>query len=152
MAHERISGPGDAKLRGLLTAGDPHREVRDTWHAKETLRGIYDISCAEVGAATVEQLTEDSQDPGMPEEVNRLGRTLRRWRTRTSNWYHVQVTNGPTEAANNLMKRVKRVGFAFHEPRESPHQNTTVHWQTQLEPPGNTHSRVKPYMKPSQLL
>ncbi len=30
--HERISETGDAKLRGLLAAGDPHGEVRDAWH------------------------------------------------------------------------------------------------------------------------
>ena len=36
-AHERLTERGDAKLRGLLTAGDPHGEVRLAWHAKETL-------------------------------------------------------------------------------------------------------------------
>ena len=35
-AHERLSERGDAKVRGLLTAGDPHGEVRLAWHAKET--------------------------------------------------------------------------------------------------------------------
>ena len=44
-AHERLSERGDARLRGLLRAGDPHGEVRLAWHAKETLRGLYDIDC-----------------------------------------------------------------------------------------------------------
>jgi len=28
-------------------------------------------------------------------------------------WHGARVSNGPTEAANNLIKRVKRVGFGF---------------------------------------
>ena len=37
-AHERVTESGDVKLRGLLDAGDPYGEVRDAWHAKETLQ------------------------------------------------------------------------------------------------------------------
>ncbi len=66
-----------------------------------------------MGAATVEQLACDLQDPGLPEEVNRLGRTLRRWRTQISNWHTARVTNAATEAANNLIKRVKRAAFGY---------------------------------------
>jgi len=32
-AHERLDETGDAKLAGLLEAGDPHGEVRMAWHA-----------------------------------------------------------------------------------------------------------------------
>lgn len=39
--HERLDDKGNDKLSGLLEAGDPHGEVRMTWHAKETLRGFY---------------------------------------------------------------------------------------------------------------
>ena len=28
-------------------------------------------------------------------------------------WHHARVTNGPTEAVNNLIKRVKRAAFGF---------------------------------------
>ena len=51
------------------------------------------------GAATVDQVTADFQEPGMPEEINRLGRTLWRWRAQISNWHAARVTNAPTEAA-----------------------------------------------------
>ena len=112
-ASENITEHGHTKLRGLLHAGDPYGEVRDAWHAKETLRSIYDIPCAKVGAATVAQLAADLQEPGMPEEINRLGRTIATWRTQISNWHAARVTNAPTEAANNLIKRVKRTAFGF---------------------------------------
>ena len=56
-AHERLSERGDAKLRGLLAAGDPRGEVRLAWHAKETLRGLYDIDCPQlVGAYLTERM------------------------------------------------------------------------------------------------
>ena len=112
-ASEKITDAGRVRLRGLLEAGDPYGEVRDAWHAKETLRGIYDIDDPAVGAATVARLAADLQDPGMPPEVNRLGRTLWRWRHQIANWHAARVTNAATEAANNLVKRVKRAAFGF---------------------------------------
>ena len=116
-ASEHITEHGHTKLRGLLDAGDPYGEVRDAWHAKETLRAIYDIPCAKVGAATVAQLATDLQEPGMSRacsgQINRLGRTIATWRTQISNWHAARVTNAPTEAANNLIKRVKRAAFGF---------------------------------------
>ena len=112
-ASERITDAGRTRLRGLLDAGDPYGEVRDAWHAKETLRSVYDIDDAEVGAATVAQLASDLQDPAMPAEINRLGRTIWRWRTQISNWHAARVTNAAAEAANNLVKRVKRAAFGF---------------------------------------
>ena len=49
----------------------------------------------------------------MPAEINRLGRTIWRWRTQIANWHTARVTNAATEAANNLVKRVKRAAFGF---------------------------------------
>ena len=98
-ASQNITENGHTPLRGLLDAGDPYGEVRDAWHAKETLRAIYDIADAEVGAATVNQLAADLQEPGMPAEINRLGRTIATWRTQISNRHAARVTNAPTEAA-----------------------------------------------------
>ena len=112
-ASENITDHGRVRLRGLLDAGDPYGEVRDAWHAKETLRSVYDITDAEVGAATVAQLAKDLQDPAMPAEINRLGRTIWHWRTQIANWHAARVTNAATEAANNLIKRVKRAAFGF---------------------------------------
>ena len=58
-------------------------------------------------------LAADFQEPGMPAEINRLGRTLWRWRAQISNWHAARVSNAPTEAAINLVKRVKRAAFGF---------------------------------------
>ena len=55
----------------------------------------------------------DFADSDMPFKVRRLGRTIRRWREQIVAWHRSHVSNGPTEAANNLVTRVKRVAFGF---------------------------------------
>ena len=77
-AHERLTERGDAKLRGLLAAGDPHGEVRLAWHAKETLRGLYDIDCPHLAERYAAGLVDDLADADCPPELRRLGRTLAR--------------------------------------------------------------------------
>jgi len=81
--------------------------------AEETLRGIYDIADPAEGKTTVDQLAVEFCDQSLPPEINRLGRTIWRWRTQISNWHHARVSNAATEAANNLIKRVKRAAFGF---------------------------------------
>jgi transposase len=114
-AHERLDDRGDAKLRGLLEAGDPNGEVRMAWHAKEVVRSIYDIDDPDVASEFVAQLAVDLQDPTCPPEVRQLGRTIRRWHAQIVAWHQARVSNGPTEATNNLIKRIKRTGFGFRK-------------------------------------
>ncbi len=110
-AAERITDRGKAKLRGLLAAGDPRGEVRDAWHAKETLRGIYQIPDRDLALDALDEFSRDLRDETFSPELNKLGRTLNAWRTQIANWHLCKVTNGPTEAANNLAKLIKRVSF-----------------------------------------
>ena len=53
----------------------------------------------DLGAATVNQLAQDLQDPAMPPEINRLGRTIWNWRAQIADWHAARVTNAATEAA-----------------------------------------------------
>jgi transposase len=111
--HERLDERGEAKLLGFLEAGDPKGEVRMAWHAKETLRGLYDQP-AETAAGYLAELIDSLLDRHtMPRELQQLGRTLRRWAEEIVAWHSAQVSNGPTEATNSLIKRIKRVGFGF---------------------------------------
>jgi transposase len=112
-AHERLDDRGEDKLLGLLRAGDPHGEVKMAWHAKEVVREIYTITDCDLAAEFVAQLGEDLQDESCPPEVNSLGRTLLRWLHQIVAWHQARVSNGPTEAVNNLIKRIKRIGFGF---------------------------------------
>jgi len=113
IAHERLDDDANNKLAGLLEAGDPKGEVRNAWHAKEVVRSIYAINDAELAGEFVTQLGIDLQDDSCPPEIQRLGRTIARWRHQIAAWHQARFTNGPTEAINNLIKRVKRVAFGI---------------------------------------
>jgi transposase len=104
-AHERLDDRGDTKLRGLLRAGDPKGEVQMTWHAKETIRSIYQIDDCDLAGEFIDQLAADLVDGSR--------RTIARWRDQIVAWHRARVSNGPTEAVNNLVKRVKRVAFGI---------------------------------------
>jgi transposase len=112
-ADERLDEAGRGRLVGLLEAGDPRGEVRLAWHAKETVRGIYAIEDPDDADQFVTELAHDMSDPDHPPEVRALGRTLRRWHDQIVAWHRAHVSNGPTEAVNNLIKRIKRIGFGF---------------------------------------
>ena len=112
-AQERLDDRGEQKLLGLLTAGDPRGEVRTAWHAKEVVRSIYEITDPQLADEFAGQLGVDLQDDSCPVEVRSLGRTIVRWRDQIVAWHQALVSNGPTEAVNNLIKRIKRIGFGF---------------------------------------
>ena len=46
-------------------------------------------------------------------DIHSLGRTLIRWRRQIAAWHDANVTNGPTETVNILIKRVNRAAFGF---------------------------------------
>jgi transposase len=112
-ADDRLDDRGRSRLVGLLDAGDPRGEVRTAWHAKEVVRSLYDHHDPDLALEFVTRLGHDLQDDDCPPEVRQLGRTIVRWREQIAAWHRSHVSNGPTEAANNLIKRVKRVAFGF---------------------------------------
>jgi transposase len=113
LARERLSEDQHTRLMGLLRAGDPHREVWFAWNAKEVVRQIYDHANHALAVEWVGEIGRDFTDREMPIEVQRLGRTIKRWAPQICAWHRSHVTNGPTEAINNLAKRIKRVAFGL---------------------------------------
>jgi transposase len=103
----------ESRRVGRLAAGDPRGEVTTAWHAKEAVRELYGHHDADLALQWVDELSADMRDASSPPEVRQLGRTMRRWRTQIAAWHQAQVTNGPTEAMNNLAKRSKRVAFGM---------------------------------------
>lgn len=65
---------GRTKLRGLFAAGDPKVEVRDAWHARETLRGACRIPDRDTVADACDELARDLRDGAFSAELNQLGR------------------------------------------------------------------------------
>lgn len=77
------------------------------------MRSIYEHRDHDLAVEFVDRLGHDLQDEDHPPEVNSLGRTLLRWRDEIAAWHASHVSNGPTEAVNNLVKRIKRVAFGI---------------------------------------
>lgn len=113
MAHERLDVNGEAKMIGGLRAGDPHGHLTMTRNAKEAIRELYTCPDPKLAGEWIDELIRDMAEPTFPVEVRSLGRTLSRWRHEIIAWHETRISNGPTEAANNLIKRVKRGAFGF---------------------------------------
>ncbi len=113
MAAERLDENGTAKMLGLVRAGDRYGQVEATWSAKEAVRELYTVPDYDLAAQFIDELIRDMADKTWPIEVRSLSRTLKRWRNEIIAWHKLHITNGPTEAMNNLAKRVKRVAFGF---------------------------------------
>ena len=77
------------------------------------MRLIYRIPKHNLAVEALDELARDLRDEAFSPELNKLGRTLRTRRHQITNWHRSHVTNGPTEAANNLAKLIKRVSFGI---------------------------------------
>ncbi len=64
-------------------------------------------------AAVLLDLQTHCLKKAMPPEICRLGRTIRDWFAKIVNFHVARVSNGPTEALNDLVERIKRIGFGF---------------------------------------
>jgi transposase len=110
---EHLAASSAERLRSLLDLGDPDAEVAIAYRIKERLRDFYRTSDHDQARSLLEELVLHCSKRAMPPEVRRLGRTLRRWFDKICNYHLARVSNGPTEALNNLVKRIKRIGFGF---------------------------------------
>ena len=72
-----------------------------------------------------------------------MGRTILRWRAQIVAWHRAHVSNGPTEAVNNLIKRVKRVAFGFQRFAALPDPHPALRRQAQLGPTPHHHTPLK---------
>ncbi|HTV11304.1 MAG TPA: ISL3 family transposase [Acidimicrobiales bacterium] len=113
MAEERLDDKAAQRLASLLELGDPGAEVAVAYRIKERLREFYRCRGPEQARAMLAELKDHCLRPAMPAEVQKLGRTLHHWFDKVVNFHLARLSNGPTEALNNLIKRVKRVGFGF---------------------------------------
>jgi transposase len=110
---EHLDAERTERLRSLLELGDPNAEVAIAYRIKERLRDFYRTSDRGEARSLLEDLVFHCSKGEMPPEVQRLGRTLRKWFEKICNYHVAKVTNAPTEALNNLVKRIKRIGFGF---------------------------------------
>jgi transposase len=113
VGEERLDDKAAQRLASLLELGDPNAEVAIAYRVKERLRDFYRERDQATARAILTDLVEHCSRPAMPPELRKLGGTLHRWFDKICNYHLARVSNGPTEALNNLIKRIKRVGFGF---------------------------------------
>ena len=110
---ETLDEKAAQRLASLLALGDPGAEVAIAYRIKERVRDFYRTTDPDEARAMLEELQRHCVRKAMPPEVQKLGRTLGNWFDKICNYHLARVTNGPTEALNNLVKRIKRIGFGF---------------------------------------
>lgn len=110
---EHLNDNAQQRLNTLLTLGDPGGEVAIAYLVKERLREFYRCHDPDTAQAMLTELIDHCQQTTMPAELRKLAQTLRKWFNKICNFHIARVSNGPTEALNNLIKRIKRIGFGF---------------------------------------
>jgi transposase len=113
VGEEKLGVEATERLASLLELGDPQAEVAIAYRIKERLREFYRAGDPDEARQLLEELQRHCLKRAMPPEVQRLGRTIRQWFDKLCNYHLAKVSNGPTEALNNLIKRIKRIGFGF---------------------------------------
>jgi transposase len=111
-ADERLTERARARLDAALAAGDPRDEVLDTWLVKEHLREAYAVADPDQAGILLDAVLEECRASEVG-ELHRLGGTLLAWKQEILNHHRTGDSNGPTEAMNLLIKKIKRAGCGF---------------------------------------
>ena len=121
----------DRMLAGL-EAGDDNQQISRARIAAQELRLLYREPDRAHAQRRLLRWFTDIADHEIP-ELLRLARTLDSWRDELLAYFDTGgVSNGPTEAVNGLIKKIKRVGhgyrnFANYRRRLLLHCGVTLH-------------------------
>lgn len=113
MGEERLGDETAERLKTLLALGDPDGEVAIAHRAKERLRQYYRHQDPEQARDMLEELIALCSGTAMPPETRRLARTLSNWKPQILAFHQARLSNSVTESMNNLIKRIKRIGYGF---------------------------------------
>jgi transposase len=111
-AHDRLGRDAFDRMLVILQDGDPAGEVASAYLAKELLREVYATTDTPEARRRLARFYDHC---GLADvaELTRLARTVLRWQPQVLAWHATGLTNGPTEAVNLLVKKIKRVGHGF---------------------------------------
>jgi transposase len=103
-----------ARLLSGLDAGDtPDEQLARTWIAAQELRLIYHSPDRARAEQALYRWLNYCADADIPELI-RLATTIDSWRSELLAYFTSDgISNGPTEAINLLIKKIKRVGHGF---------------------------------------
>ena len=109
---ERLSERGRARMMAGLAAGDPEGETSACYLGKELLREVYAADDLDEARSRLAAFYDWCADAEVP-ELTRLARTIRAWQAEVLAYHTTGLSNGPTEAVNLLIEKVRRVGHGF---------------------------------------
>lgn len=109
---ERLDERGNRRMLLALRVGDPKDEVLGAWLAKESVRDVYLADNVADATTLLDKAIVGCAADDVP-EIQALGRTLASWRSEILAHHETGASNGPTEALNLLVKKVKRCGHGF---------------------------------------
>jgi transposase len=110
---DRLSPTAVARLDAALAAGDPNYEVTVAWWCAQQITLAYATQNLAAGRRHAEQTIDTLLDCPVP-EIRRVGRTLALWRKEYLAYFDTNRTsNGPTEAVNLLIEKIRRVGHGY---------------------------------------
>jgi transposase len=96
-----------------IEAGDDNAQVQRAWIAAQELRLLYREPDRAHAERRLLRWFTDVAEYEIP-ELMRLARTIDSWRDELLAYFDTNgVSNGPTEAVNGLIKKIKRVGHGY---------------------------------------
>jgi transposase len=102
-----------ARMLTGLAIGDDREQVGRAWIAAQELRLLYRERSRDRAERRLLRWFTDVAEHEIPELV-RLARTLDTWRDELLAYFDTGgVSNGPTEAVNALIKKIKRIGHGY---------------------------------------
>lgn len=108
--HDHHTEKSWARMLSGLDAGDDRQQVGRAWIAAQELRLLYREPSRDRAERRLLRWFTAIAEHEIPELV-RLARTLDAWRPELLAYFDTGgVSNGPTEAVNGLIKKVKSVG------------------------------------------
>ncbi|MEJ7743730.1 MAG: ISL3 family transposase [Nocardioidaceae bacterium] len=110
---ENLTATAYSRMLAGLDAGDHGEEVSAAWIACQELRHVYTAPTLAHARRRLQTFYWACAIPEVP-ELHRLGQTIAAWQDQLLAYFTTAgASNGPTEAVNLLIKRIKRVGFGF---------------------------------------
>jgi transposase len=113
MTWKNLNDRGWEKLRAGRAAGDRDGEIAAVWLARELLSEVYaapDLAAARRRLVVFFQHAADANVP----ELTRLAGTIDRWRHEVLAYHQTGgASNGPTEAVNLLIEKIRRIGHGY---------------------------------------
>jgi transposase len=98
--------------RALAQWLEEHPKIQELYHYKEALHALYRCRGYNRARAALIRLLDHMALSKLP-EIKKLRKTLMKWKEEILNYFVTGLTNGRTEAFNNIAKTLQKRAFGF---------------------------------------